>query len=328
MEKNDAAVVSYKNAKTTVVIPNYNGQAFLKDCLSSLGNVPVIVVDNGSADGSVDFIKEHYPQVNLICNQENKGFCAASNQGIEAVETPYVFLLNNDTKVDPSCIAKLEACMESDEKIFSVQAKMLQMANPELIDDAGDFYCALGWAFARGKGKNRELYNRRDNLFAACGGAVLYRKEYLKITDVFDENHFAYLEDIDLGYRARINGLKNLIEPEAIVYHVGSGATGSRYNKFKVDLSSRNSVYLFCKNMPLLQLVLNLPFLLLGILVKWMFFVRKKMGKAYIQGVMNGLKLGTSKEGRARHVAFKFSNLGHYLRIQLELWGNIFRMFA
>lgn len=328
MEKSDTQAVSYNTGKTTVVIPNFNGLAFLQDCLSSLGNVPIIVVDNGSMDESVDFIKEHYPHVTLICNEENKGFCTASNQGMEAVETPYVFLLNNDTKVDPACITKLEECMESDEKIFSVQAKMLQMAHPELIDDAGDFYCALGWAYARGKGKTCDKYSKRDQLFASCGGAVLYRKEYLKITGVFDEAHFAYLEDIDLGYRARIKGLKNLIEPEAIVYHVGSGASGSRHNKFKVDLSSRNNVYLFCKNMPLLQFVINIPFLLLGILVKWLFFVRKKLGKAYIQGVLNGLKLSFSKQGRAKHVAFKFSNLGHYCRIQLELWWNIFRMFA
>lgn len=322
-EKKDACAY-----KTTVVIPNYNGQAFLDDCLSSLGNVPIIVVDNGSADESVQMIQERYPHVKLIRNEVNRGFCGASNQGMDAVETPYVFLLNNDTKVDSDCISKLESCMESDESIFSVQAKMLQMAHPELIDDAGDYYCALGWAFARGKGKDSEKYDKKSKIFAACGGAVLYRKKYLKITGGFDENHFAYLEDIDLGYRARIQGLKNLIEPEAIVYHVGSGASGSRYNKFKVDLSSRNNIYLFCKNMPFLQLLLNFPFLLVGICVKWLFFLRKKLGKAYLEGVVNGFRLSFSEAGRKKHVPFRVQNLGHYLRIQLELWWNILRIFA
>ena len=313
--------------KTTVVIPNYNGCHFLRECLPTLGDVPVIVVDNGSTDDSVSFLKENYPRVQLIENDTNRGFCGASNQGIRAVATPYVFLLNNDTKLEKDCIEKLEACMDSDPTVFSVQAKMLQMAHPELIDDAGDFYCALGWAYARWKGKPAERCRKREEIFASCGGAVLYRIEYLKITGGLDENHFAYLEDIDLGYRARIMGFKNLIEPEAVVYHVGSGVTGSRYNKLKVDLSSRNNMYLFCKNMPLLQFLLNLPLLLLGILVKWLFFLKKGLGGNYFLGVCKGFALAFSKEGRDHHVAFRWKHLGNYCRIQWELWLNVGRMF-
>ena len=98
--------------KTTVVIPNYNGKHFLQDCLDSLlqstVEIAVIVVDNGSTDGSVSWIQEHFPQVKLICFSENKGFCAAVNTGIEAAATPYVFLLNNDTKTDRFCLERLE----------------------------------------------------------------------------------------------------------------------------------------------------------------------------------------------------------------------------
>ncbi len=314
--------------KTTVVIPNYNGMAFLDKCLSSLGDYPIVLVDNGSTDNSVGFVQANYPQVELILNTENKGFCYASNQGIEAAKTPYVFLLNNDTEVETDCIAHLEACMESDSKIFSVQAKMLQMSNPDLIDDAGDLYCALGWAFALGKGKSKERYTKQRNIFAACGGAVLYRKDLLKITGGFDNQHFAYLEDIDLGYRAKIYGYKNVINPEAVVLHVGSGASGSRYNKFKVDLSSRNNVYLFCKNMPLLQLLLNLPLLLLGILIKWLFFVKKKLGKEYITGVIRGFRIGYGENYKKSHVAFRWKHLSNYLLIQLELWWNVIRRFV
>lgn len=127
--------------KTTVVIPNYNGKHFLQDCLDSLlqstVEIAVIVVDNGSTDGSVSWIQEHFPQVKLICFSENKGFCTAVNTGIEAAATPYVFLLNNDTKTDRFCLERLERAMEADEKIFSVGAKMLSMKEPELVDTAG-----------------------------------------------------------------------------------------------------------------------------------------------------------------------------------------------
>ena len=148
--------------KTTVVIPNYNGKHFLQDCLDSLlqstVEIAVIVVDNGSTDGSVSWIQEHFPQVKLICFSENKGFCTAVNTGIEAAATPYVFLLNNDTKTDRFCLERLERAMEADEKIFSVGAKMLSMKEPELVDTAGDLYSAFGWAYAIGKGRPSSNY--------------------------------------------------------------------------------------------------------------------------------------------------------------------------
>lgn len=314
--------------KTTVVIPNYNGIEYLKDCLDSIREYPTIVVDNGSTDGSVEFIESNYPQVELIRNEENLGFCIASNQGMQSVKTDFVFLLNNDTKMDASCIEQLEAAMESDQKAFAIQAKMLMMDKPDTIDDAGDLYCALGWAFALGKGRNQASYNKRAKITAACGGAVLYRKSILDKIGYLDENHFAYLEDIDLGYRAKIYGYANYMEPNAIVYHKGSATSGSRYNAFKVDLASRNSVYLAIKNMPILQYLLNFPFLCIGMLIKWLFFVKKGWGKIYLKGIWNGYKLGLSKKGRKKKVPFQFGNVGNYILLQLELWWNMIRRFV
>ena len=109
----------------------------------------------------------------------------------------------------------------------------------------------------------------------------MYRKDYLERTGLFDEAHFAYLEDVDLGYRARIAGFYNVMEPAAVVYHAGSGFSGSRYNAFKISHSSRNNVYLIYKNMPLFQLVLNAPFLLAGFGIKILFFARKGFGGIY-----------------------------------------------
>ena len=208
--------------KTTVVIPNYNGKHFLQDCLDSLlqstVEIAVIVVDNGSTDGSVSWIQEHFPQVKLICFSENKGFCTAVNTGIEAAATPYIFLLNNDTKTDRFCLERLERAMEADEKIFSVGAKMLSMKEPELVDTAGDLYSAFGWAYAIGKGRPSSNYTAPKRVFSNCAGAALYRKAHLEQIGGFDELHFAYLEDVDIGYRAQIFGLKNVTEPAAVVY--------------------------------------------------------------------------------------------------------------
>lgn len=315
--------------KTTVVIPNYNGRNYLQDCLTSLleeSEVPaIIVVDNGSADESAAMVKERFPMVKLIALPENRGFSAAVNIGIHETGTEYVFLLNNDTVVLKDTIEELEAAMERHPKAFSVAAKMLQMKNPELIDSAGDFYCASGWAFARGKDRKTEAFSKETSVFSACAGAALYRKAVFEKIGDFDENHFAYLEDIDVGYRAKIYGYRNYYAPASVVLHAGSGSSGSRHNKFKVDLSSRNSIYLIYKNMPALQVLLNLPFLLLGYLVKILFFQKKGLGADYMKGLGKGFRLAFSGKGREHKVKFSMKHFGNYVIIQLQLWANMFR---
>ena len=314
---------------TTVVIPNYNGIEYLKNCIDSLlkgTRVPkIIVVDNGSTDGSRELIETGYPQIRLILFSENKGFDAAVNAGIRAADTGYVFLLNNDAVVDKACVEELENAMEGRDRLFCAGAKMINMRFPEKIDDAGDFYCALGWAFARGKDKDVSGYQKPGRIFSACAGAALYRRELFETIGYFDEEHFAYLEDIDIGYRANIMGYRSEYAPKAVVYHAGSGFSGSRHNPFKVDLTARNSIYLIYKNMPVLQILLNLPFLLAGYLIKFLFFLKKGMGRVYLRGIVKGLRLSFSGEGRKNKVKFRGKNLPHYLYIQWELWAGMVR---
>ncbi|MDE7198566.1 MAG: glycosyltransferase family 2 protein, partial [Lachnospiraceae bacterium] len=140
---------------------------------------------------------------------------------------------------------------------------------------------------------------------------------------MLDENHFAYLEDVDLGYRARIYGYRNLYVPDAVVYHAGSASSGSRYNAFKAELTARNSVYLVYKNMPPAQLLLNLPFLMAGFLVKQLFFLKKGLGRSWCKGIVEGFRLCHSSGGRERRVRFRGRRLPAYIRIQWELWRNI-----
>lgn len=318
--------------KVTVVIPNYNGIKFLRDCLRSLfqqepgtPEYDVLVVDNGSEDGSLELLQD-FPQVKVIALSRNTGFCHAVNVGIRQAKTPYVILLNNDTKVMPGFVAGLCHAIERNPKAFSVSAKMLMWDRPELVDDAGDLYCALGWSYARGKGRRAELYSDAAEVFSACGGAAIYRRSVFDEIGLFDEVHFAYLEDLDIGWRARIHGYRNFYEPSAEVIHFGSGSTGSRYNERKTILSSANNIYVIGKNMPTIQLLLNLPFLFLGFAVKFLFFCKKGMGLLYLKGLTKGFQKLLSGKGKLRIISFQKEHLGSYIAIQWELYLNLIRI--
>ena len=314
-------------AKTTVVIPNYNGIKYIDGCLRSLykGSVhpEIILVDNGSTDGSLSLVKEKYPLVKVIEFAENTGFSKAVNAGIRMARTEYVLLLNNDTVSGQEMTACLEKAMDDDPGIFSAGAKMISLHDRNKLDGAGDFYCALGWAYARGKDKPVDSYDKEGRIFSACAGAAIYRRGLFDKIGYFDENHFAYLEDIDIGYRANIYGYPNKYAPEAEVFHAGSAVSGSRHNEFKVKLSARNSIYLIYKNMPFFQIIINFPLLLAGYLIKFLFFSLKGMGGAYGKGLLEGIKLSVSGEGRKNKVKFRIRNIKNYLWIQGQLWTNI-----
>lgn len=316
----------------TIVIPNYNGIKFLPECLDALyaqENSPayqILVVDNGSQDGSLALLEKQFPEVRLIALPHNTGFCHAVNLGIKASEAPYVILLNNDTKVFPGFVRALYEAIEEKPDAFSVSARMLMWDQPNLLDGAGDRYCVLGWAYSRGKGKPAADYSRPARVFSACGGAAIYRKSVLERIGLFDEAHFAYLEDLDIGYRAQIYGWRNYYEPSAEVVHYGSASSGSRYNEWKTTQAAANSLYVIFKNMPLLQLLWNFPFLLLGICVKFLFFYKKGMGRQYLKGLREGILKISSKSGRGRKVKFCLKNLVNYLSIQGQLYLNTFRI--
>lgn len=317
--------------EVTVVIPNLNGEAYLRGCLDSLRaqSVPqeqfsVVVVDNGSTDGGAELIRREYPEVILKVLDKNYGFCKAVNIGIEMARTPYVILLNNDTVCAPTFVEALTDAIKKRPDCFSCASKMVQMHAPELMDDGGDYYCALGWAFAYGKNKPAARYTKTREIFSACAGAAIYRRSVFDEIGLFDETHFAYLEDVDVAWRAKIAGYRNYYIPQALVRHVGSATSGSVYNEFKTRYTSRNSIYLVYKNMPWPQILLNLPFLIPGFLVKMAFFIKKGYGKEYAAGLWKGVRLCD----KSRKVAFHRRNMKHYVKIQFELWRNILRRLS
>ena len=315
-------------SRVTVVIPNFNGKKYLEDCLRSIAkqsfeDIHIVVVDDGSTDGSPDYIRAHFPAVELIELGGNTGFANAVNVGIKSTDSEYVFLLNNDTICDDKAVESLVRIMDNKKKLFSAQAKMLKIQDPHDIDDSGDLYCALGWAFSPGKDKDNRHFSRRESVTSACAGAAMYRSEYFEQVGYFDEAHFCYLEDVDIGYRARLKGYANIMEPRAIVYHAGSATSGSRYNEFKVELTAGNNLYLIYKNMPAFQIAINFPLILLGILIKHVFYVRKGLGKAHVRGLASGLK--KIRQNPAKRVFFGGKELLNAARLQIELWVNLAR---
>lgn len=314
----------------SIIIPNYNGEGFLNDCLESISkqsykDFEIIIIDNASVDNSINII-EKYKNILDIClikNNENLGFAKAVNIGIEYTRKEYVFLLNNDVKLDFQIVEKLYNCIAKDSNIFSVQSKMIRYYNTNRIDDAGDEYTILGWTHKTGNNKSSKLYSEQREVFSSCAGAAMYRKDILEKIGLFDESFFAYMEDVDIGYRARTHGYKNIYCPDAICYHIGSATSGSKYNEFKIRLAARNNIYVPYKNMPLIQLIIDSPFLFVGFLVKWVFFSLKGYGNIYLNGVVEGLRTLNKIE----KVSYKKENFSNYFKIQWLLIKNTFKYF-
>ena len=311
--------------KISVVTPNYNGERFLKTFFESLNDDSeligeVIIIDNGSSDNSKEYIKNNafnFP-VKLIENSQNFGFAPAVNQGILNAKYEYIFSLNNDTEVKKGSIRQMVDLISSSKDIFSVQAKMLQYDNKDLIDDVGDEYNLLAWTKKTGENHKSDEYLEVKEIFSSCAGAALYRKSLLEELGMFDDNFFAYMEDVDLAIRSRINGYHNLLCPQAIVYHIGSATSGSRHNEFKVRLAARNNVWVVYKNIPIPLKITNFIFLFFGFLIKYLFFVKKGFGSIYLEGIKEGL----STRNKIEKTEFKSENIKNYLKIEYRLIIN------
>ena len=280
--------------KLNIIIPNHNGSNFLSPCLDSLRkqtftDFKITVVDNNSSDNSLELLSAHYPEVHVIKLSSNTGFTGAANAGILSSATPYVMLLNNDTSVSPDCIKHLVDTISKDTHIFSVGANILTMDSPATIDTNGDYYSIFGYAFCHDQGA-APYARKSSSVFTNCGCAVIYRTALLKKTGPFDEHFFAYLEDVDLGFRARRLGFQNLHCPQAIVYHYGSGTTGQKYSAFKVYYSARNNIWLQRKNLTRFQHILHFPFTILGMLLKYFYFHKYNLHSIYRKGCYAGLK--------------------------------------
>ena len=260
----------------SVVIVNWNGKHLLTECLDSLRaqdveDVEVVLVDNGSDDGSASFVRERFPVINVLSLPENRGFAGGNNAGIGAAAGKYIALLNNDTKADPAWLANLLREAEAAPPDVGMWAgKILSYDNPGIIDNVGLLLYPDG--LGRGKGrleKDRGQYDLPGEALFPSGCAGLYRKEMLDEIGLFDEEFFAYADDVDIGLRARLAGWKCVYVPSARVYHKYSSSS-SAYSPFKAFLVERNRIWVLLKYYPV-EMILASPFFTLLRLLAHLF---------------------------------------------------------
>ncbi len=250
----------------TIVVVNWNRKALLRACLDSLSrqnhpNFEVVVVDNGSDDGSVETVRElaaSYPvSLRLIVNSTNRGFCAANNQGIAASQSEFVALLNNDAEADPGWLAALESVIRTSEDTGMAASKILVWEDPSKIDKVGHLIYPDGQNRGRGTGQiDHGQFDRIDETLWPDGCAAMYRRAMLDEVGGFDEDFFAYADDAELGLRGRIAGWNCLYAPGAVVRH-HRGATLGLGSARRLTLIERNRVLLVVKLFPWNLLWLN-----------------------------------------------------------------------
>ena len=238
----------------SVIVVNWNGKELLQDCLGALQRqtyrcFTVILVDNGSNDGSVEFVNSYYPDIKTISLPDNVGFSAANNIAIKTVNTRYVALLNNDAVPHPSWLEELVETLEAHPHVGFAASKMLYYDNPEIIDRAGDSYTRAGAGLLRGRAEPASSYNKQEWIFGACAAAALYRTRMLRDIGLFDEDFFLLYEDVDLSFRAQLRGYKCLCVPEAIVHHKVSSSI-IYDSPTSVYYGHRNLEWVYIKNMP------------------------------------------------------------------------------
>jgi GT2 family glycosyltransferase len=236
----------------SVVIPNWNGAHHLPVCLDSLraqtySHVEIVLVDNGSTDGSQDLVTNRYPEVRLLALDRNLGLTGGNNAGFGVAQGQILISLNNDTEVDRRFIEALVAALEGHEAGMAA-AKMLLFDQRDRIHSAGDGYGLDGIPFNRGVWQRDEgQFDVPGWVFGGCGGAVAYRRAMLDDIGLFDESFFMYCEDVDLNWRAQLAGWRCWYTPDAVVYHklsaTGGGPIASYY-------TGRNTLWVIAKNYP------------------------------------------------------------------------------
>ena len=271
----------------TVIIVNFNGQALVGQCLDALrrqtfADFSVIVVDNASKDGSVDYIRRHYPEVRLIRLQENLGFSRANNIAMAGVQSEFIALLNNDAVAHPRWLEHLVGALRANEAAGFTASKMVYQSAPGTIDRAGDGYTWAGAGLLRGRGDASGRWDREEWIFGACAGAALYRTRMLMDVGFFDDRFFLLYEDVDLSFRAQLKGYRCLYVPQAVVYHATTQTIGYD-SPSAVYYGHRNLEWTYFKNMPGCLLCLTILPHLAYTLIAFAYFLFNGRAGVYLK---------------------------------------------
>ena len=282
--------------KVSVVVPNWNGMRFVGMCLDSLAKLDfedyeVIVVDNGSADGSREMIEEQYPDVKLLKLPDNMGFAIACNEGIKASNAEYIVLLNNDIEVTPDWLRELYEGMERHPECGMGTTKMMFLDQRDVFYNTGDLFHSWSAGGGRGQGeKDVGQYEKEDYVFGACAGAGIYRREFFNQVGLFDEDFFIFAEDVDLNMRGQLQGLKAVYLPKAKVFHIGTATVGLYSDRY-VYLCKRNDIWVFIKNYSLKMYFKYLSSIWKHQFADIKYFTYRGQGQVLLKSKWDALKL-------------------------------------
>ena len=266
----------------TVAVLSYDGRHLLELILPSLArqsfrDFEVVVVDNGSRDDTVAWLSEHWPAVQVVSLAQNIGVTAALNVCARAGRGELVGLFNNDLEADPDCLGELVAALREHPQASWAGAKLRDFEQRDVLDGAGDVFTWAATGGRRGHGE-RDVgqYDQPRAIFGACGGAALYRRSTLQQVGDFDEDFFAFYEDVDWSLRAQLAGFSCRYVPSAVVYHMGSATIGRGLSDFTRYQLWRNTLWIIAKDLPARALLRHAPHLLLGQLVNLAVAIRDR----------------------------------------------------
>lgn len=278
-----------KQKLVSVIIVNWNGLQWLLDCFKSLleqryKNIEIIFIDNASTDGSVAWVKKHYPKTKILVNDRNIGFSDANNFGYREAKGQYILFLNNDTIVTKNFLVEMIAAVERSQEIGGAQSKILLMDNKDTHDSVGAFLTPTGFLFHYGfKKKDEKKFDSQIDLYTAKGACMLFRKSVLDAVSVdgniFDPAYFAYFEETDMCHRVWLSGFRIVYAYKSVIYHKMGGTSSSMNNAFVQYHSFKNRINSYVKNLGTLNLLkLMTLHLLLAIGMAWFNLLKGNIG--------------------------------------------------
>ncbi len=321
--------------RISIIIITYNANDLLRDCLralerQSLRDFEIVIVDNASSDSSLYEIRGFLKgasiasRVKLISSERNLGFAGGNIEGLRHAEGEYIALLNNDTEPHEKWLEELVKAIETSPKIGICASKMLVYGS-DIIDSAGVEFSTALKGFGAGEGQNSFLYNERKYIFGACGGAALVRKKMINEVGFLDEDFFLIHEDIDLNFRAQLNGWKVLYAPAAIVYHKVRSSIG-HMSDMAVYYTLRNSVFVRLKNVPFAIFIRCFPEYIIWSLMEFVYFaIRHRRLRSYLKAKLDAIRM-FPRMLKKRAIILKDKKVSdqYLLSIMTPLWQKSF----
>lgn len=272
------------NPLVTIIIVNWNGRRFLNDCLGSLSkisyrNTEIIFVDNASSDDSVAYVKTNFPKIKIILNSKNLGYAEGHEEAFKKAKGDLILLLSTDTIVEKNLLEELIRGIYSEKNIGAVMPKLVMYPQKNRIDSIGEYFLPCGILYHMGRDKDQSMsqYNKPAEIFSGKGACLLFKRDVLGKTGLFDKDYFAYFEETDICHRIWLSGNKVIYWPDTSVCHLGGGASKQMVSSFILFHSNKNILCTYVKNLSLKYLIKVLPLML--IIYQTSFFAYLFTGK-------------------------------------------------